>query len=148
VTPSLNCLNLIKHCEGERLAAYRDTGGVLTVGVGHTGKDVTPGEAITDEQAMALLQRDMAAAATGVASVAQPCTQSQFDALVSLAFNIGVSAVAGSTLMHFHKAGDHTSAAAEFPKWIHDNGQIISGLIKRRAYEVLLYLGDPVSLPC
>lgn len=145
MTPSASCLALIKRCEGEKLNAYRDTGGVLTIGVGHTGSDVTPGEQITDAQAMALLQGDLAKAAADVAKLAGQCAQCQFDALVSLTFNIGGGALAGSTLLHLHKAGDHTGAAAEFPKWCRDNGVIEPGLVKRRAYETLLYLGEPVT---
>lgn len=145
MTPSPSCLALIKRCEGERLNAYRDTGGVLTIGVGHTGPDVTPGEAITDAQAMALLQGDLARAAADVTRLAGQCTQQQFDALVSLTFNIGGGQLAGSTLLHLHKAGNHTAAAAEFPKWCHDNGAIEPGLVKRRAYETLLYLGEQVA---
>jgi lysozyme len=144
MTPSAACLNLIKRCEGERMSAYRDTGGVLTIGVGHTGADVTPGEQITDAEAMALLQHDLAKAAADVGRLAGACPQCQFDALTSLTFNIGGGALAGSTLLHLHKAGDHTAAAAEFPKWCHDNGVIEPGLVKRRAYETLLYLGEPV----
>ena len=143
MTPSLNCLNLIKHCEGESLMPYKDTGGVWTDGVGHTGSDVIPGHPITEAQSQADLQRDLNSAAVGVASIAGNCTQDQFDALVSLAFNIGVSALAGSSLMRLHKSGDHTGASAEFPKWCHDNGVIEPGLVKRRAYETLLYLGEP-----
>jgi lysozyme len=145
MTPSAACLNLIKRCEGERLNAYRDTGGVLTVGVGHTGADVTPGEQITDAEAMTLLQHDLAKAAADVGRLAGACSQCQFDALTSLTFNIGGGALAGSTLLHLHKAGDNTAAAAEFPKWCHDNGVIEPGLVKRRAYETLLYLGEPVT---
>lgn len=145
MTPSAACLALIKRCEGERLCAYRDTGGVLTIGVGHTGKDVFEGEQITDAQATTLLQGDMLKAVADVTRLASPCTQPQFDALTCLTFNIGGAALAGSTLLRLHKAADHTGAAAEFPKWCHDNGVIEPGLVKRRAYETLLYLGEPVA---
>ena len=143
MTPTAACLAIITHCEGEKLTAYRDTGGVLTIGVGHTG-NVKPGETETEAQSQADLQADLASAASDVSRLAGPCTQDQFDALVSLTFNIGPKQLAGSTLLHLHKAGSHTAASAEFGKWIRDEGQIEPGLVKRRAYEALLYLGERV----
>lgn len=143
MTPSAHCLAIITHCEGEKLTPYRDTGGVWTEGVGHTGPDVVPGKPITEAQSQALLQRDLASAAADVTRLAGRCTQDQFDALVSLTFNIGGKQLSTSTLLHLHKAGSYTAAAAEFPKWCHDNGVIEPGLVKRRAYETLLYLGEP-----
>ncbi len=50
---------LIRHFEGCKLMAYQDTGGVWTIGVGHT-KDVTPGQVCTQEQADAWLLEDIA----------------------------------------------------------------------------------------
>ena len=41
--------NFIKHFEGERLTAYDDGTGVMTIGYGHTG-DVKVGETITQAQ--------------------------------------------------------------------------------------------------
>lgn len=144
MTPSAHCLAIIEHCEGERLTAYRDSGGVLTIGVGHTGSDVAPGQTITAQQAEALLRRDLQSAANAVTAMGGTCTQNQFDALVSLAFNIGSGALAGSTLLHLHKQGQYAAAAGEFGKWCHDSGAVQPGLVKRRAYEALLYLGEPV----
>jgi lysozyme len=63
--------------------------------------------------------------------------QNQFDALVSFHYNTGK--IAASTLGRLHKAGDHVGAAAEFAKWIYNDGKPIAGLRNRRADEARLY---------
>lgn len=67
-------------------------------------------------------------------------TQGQFDALVSFAFNLGIGALAKSTLLKKHLAGDYAGAAREFAKWKFGGGRVLPGLVKRRAAEVALYL--------
>ena len=49
-------------------------------------------------------------------------TQNQFDALISFAFNLGLSALAGSTLWRLFTHGDIQGAANEFTKWIYAGG--------------------------
>ena len=63
-------LNLIEEFEGDELRAYADSGGVETIGYGHTG-DVTPGETITQAQAVAYLQGDVASASAQVAKLVE-----------------------------------------------------------------------------
>lgn len=77
---------LIKSWEGCRLTAYRCPAGVLTIGYGHTGPDVAPGKRITQTEADALFDRDIARFASTVEPVfaGVKLSQSQFDALVSL----------------------------------------------------------------
>jgi lysozyme len=103
--------------EGERLKAYVDTVGVLTIGVGHTGPDVKPGMTITREQSQALLKKDLEWAEAAVNKVRVPLNQNQFDALVSFVFNIGATAFAKSTLLKLLNAGDYSGAAAQFMVW-------------------------------
>lgn len=64
----------------------------------------------------------------------------QLGALVSFAYNLGIGALAKSTLLKKHLAGDYTGAAREFPKWKFGGGRVLPGLVKRRAAEVALYL--------
>jgi len=59
VKTSLAGVNLIKSFEGLSLTAYTCPAGVLTVGYGHTGPDVTPGKKVTEQQAEALLKKDL-----------------------------------------------------------------------------------------
>ena len=110
--------------EGCRLAAYRDSVGVPTIGVGHTGHAGPPrvvmGMTITRDEAEAIFAADLAPFEAAVAG-ATPATltQNQFDACVSLAFNIGAPGFMGSTVVHKLAAGDHTGAADAFLMWVH-----------------------------
>jgi lysozyme len=140
VNPSPACFALIRASEGCVLKSYRDNGGVLTCGWGHTGPDVREGETITPEQAEQLLEADAAKAGAAVCRLAPKTTQGQFDALTDFVFNLGVGALAGSTLLHKHNAGDFAGAAAEFGKWVYAADRILPGLVKRRAAEAALYL--------
>lgn len=133
-------LDLIKQFEGCRLTAYRCPADVLTIGYGHTGPDVTEGLRITPQQAEALLRGDLARFEDGVRRHAGAATQDQFDALVSFAFNVGIGALAGSTLLKRHKAGDKARAANEFLRWNKAGGIVLPGLTRRRAAERRLYL--------
>lgn len=83
----------IKAWEGCRLTAYRCPAGVLTIGYGHTGKDVTPGKKITQAEADALFDTDITKFAATVAPTfaGVRLNGNQFDALVSLSYNIGRS---------------------------------------------------------
>ena len=138
MTPSSKCLNLIKESEGERLQAYQDDKGIWTIGVGHTGPEVHRGLVWTQAQVDAQLQKDLARAANGV----PPCrTQGEFDALTSFVFNLGEGQLLSSHLLQYHRAGLIPAAAAEFGKFVHSGPHIDSGLVIRRAREVLLYLG-------
>lgn len=131
-------LELTRKSEGLRLVAYKDTGGVWTIGYGHTG-GVRPNQMITEDTAVTLLKHDMDYAVNVVNQHALPCTQGQFDALCDFVFNVGAVQFLHSTLLRLHKAGEYEKAAAEFPKWKYDNGKVIAGLVKRRAAERALY---------
>lgn len=114
----------IKREEGCRLDAYQCSAGKWTIGYGDTRK-VQPGDRITMDEAdrrftlrIAEFERDVLAACK------RPVTQGQFDALVSLAYNIGAPALANSTLMQAFNASDLQTAAREFGKWIHRRGPV------------------------
>jgi lysozyme len=131
-------LNLTKQAEGCKLVSYKDTGGVWTIGYGHTG-GVKAGQVITQSMADTLLGHDIEYAVGIVNKNATPCSQGQFDALVDFVFNVGPTQFLHSTLLRLHKAGKYKEAAAEFPKWKYDNGKVIPGLVIRRANERALY---------
>ena len=122
--------------------AYPDpaTGGApWTIGWGTTGPDVVQGTVWSQEECDSRLQHDLAryghevCAAIGCA----PTTQAQFDALVSFHYNTG--AIARATLTRLHCAGDYAGAAREFGRWNRAGGQVMPGLVKRRAAEAALY---------
>lgn len=135
--------SLIKGFERLELKAYPDpgTGGKpWTIGWGHT-KGVKPGDQITQAQAEAFLAEDLAVFESAVNSaIKRLMTQSQFDAMVSLAFNIGGVAFTGSTLVAKFNAGDIQGAADQFPRWKNASGKEMKGLVRRRAAERELFL--------
>lgn len=134
---------MIAGFEGLRLTAYRCPAGVLTIGYGHTGPDVKPGLVITQQQAENLLAADLARFERGVSEMCAglSLTQGQFDALVSFAYNLGLGALAGSTLMRLLRAGDVQGAARQFDRWNKAGGKVLPGLVKRRAAERDLFSG-------
>ena len=83
-------INVIKNFEGCRLKTYADTGGVATIGYGHTGSDVHSGQCISEQEAENLLRKDLERFEKAVnTEVNVSLSQNQFDALVSFAFNVG-----------------------------------------------------------
>src|SRR5690349_12482420 len=108
-------LELIHGSEACRLKRYRDTAGLWTIGWGHLIKKGETYVTITRQEADAIFRRDLAGTEAAVrAAVKVPVGQNQFDALVSLAFNIGDGAFARSTLVRKLNRGDYRGAADEF----------------------------------
>lgn len=131
-------LQLIKSFEGCRLQAYDDGTGVWTIGYGHT--PATPGQIITQDDAEALLRSDLRWAETCVNTwVARNATPNQFAAMVSLTFNIGCGAFQSSSVLRLFNEGDDAGAAAAFALWNQANGQVLEGLVRRRAAEAALF---------
>lgn len=133
-------LSLIKSFEGFSAVPYADTGGVWTIGYGHT-REVTPNTPpISQESAQVLLQEDLSTAQNEVVRLIKvSLTDNQFAALVSLVFNCG-SAPLLKTLGAKLNAEDYAGAADEFLKWDHDNGKVVDGLARRRSAERDLFL--------
>jgi lysozyme len=135
-------LDLIKSFEGCKLEAYVCPAGVATIGYGRT-KGVVLGQRITQEQADELLQEDLAEAEAAVERlVTVPLTDNQHGALVSLVFNIGVGAFKRSTLLVKLNAGDYGSVPGQIMRWDKAGGKRSRGLIRRRAAEAALWVGD------
>ncbi len=134
-------LEFIEDVEGCKLFAYLDTGGVWTIGVGHTGPEVVKGLTWTMQQVTEALIKDTETAQNAVNKLVRvPITQNQFDALVSFVFNVGVGAFTKSTLLRKLNVMDYHGASKEFPRWNKDNGREILGLTKRRLLEQSLFL--------
>lgn len=140
MTPSLACIDLVKSFEQCRLTAYMPTPNDRpTIGWGTTGPDVHLGMAWTQEHADERFAHDLAQFAAGVAHLAPICSQGQFDAMVSLSYNIGMANFASSTVLRDHLAGDHAGAAAAFAMWNKQHHVVLNGLTRRRAAEAALY---------
>lgn len=133
--------DFIKAKEGLRLEAYQCEAGKWTIGYGHR-RDVKEGMRITEHQAEVVFTSDAESFEDGVSYMTKDVdlTQSQFDALVSLAFNIGVTRFATSNLLRKLKRGDVAGAAEEFAKWRLADGKVSEGLVKRRAEEKAMFL--------
>lgn len=140
---------LIKSFEGCRLTAYRCPSGVLTIGYGHTGADVTPGKRISQAEADRLFDDDIrkfAALVTPVFAGVQ-LTGNQFDALVSLSYNIGSLPSKAPTLVRLVKVNPYDPAIrAEFMKHVNArvNGVLkpLPGLVRRRTAEADHYFSQ------
>ena len=139
-TTSQAGIDLITSFEGCRLTAYQDSVGVWTIGYGHTS-GVYHGMTITEEEAIAFLRQDLKTAENAVNSnVTYGINQNQFDALVSFTFNVGTGNFTSSTLLKKLNAGDVNGAANEFDRWIYAGGQVLEGLVRRRAAEKQMFL--------
>jgi len=146
---SQSAIELIKHYEGCKLEAYICPAGILTIGYGHTGKDVTKGKIITADQAEKLLIADLAKYDAEIARyVKVELNQSQYDALVSFVYNLGARALATSTLLRKLNAREFDAVPREFLKWdkakVNGEFKALPGLTKRRKSEAALFRGEMV----
>ena len=134
-------LDYITKEEGFRNKAYRDSKGLLTIGVGHLIKpdeEHLKSAVLTDEQVKELLKSDLKWCSEAVeSSVRVPLTQKQFDALYSLCFNIGETNFKKSTVVKKLNANDLKGAADAILMW---NKPAV--LEKRRQRERALFLAD------
>jgi LysM repeat protein len=136
-------VKMIEGFEGYSATAYPDpgTGGApWTIGYGHTG-GVQPGQTITRAQAEQYLKEDLSWAQDAVRrNVHVPINQNQFDALVSLTYNLGANGYPG--LLAKLNAGDYKGAQAMFGQYVHAGGHVLQGLVNRRAKEAELFGSD------
>ena len=138
-------VDLICEFEGKRLVAYDDGVGIWTIGFGTikypNGVRVKKGDTCTLDQAKEYMRHDLIEFEHTVnSSVKVPLNQNQFDALVSLAYNIGSNAFKSSTLVKKLNAGDYHGAADQFNVWVNGGGKRMQGLVNRRDREKLLFL--------
>ena len=134
-------LSLIKEFEGLRLVAYLPTPeDVPTIGYGHT-KGVRMGTECTPEQAELWLLEDLRDAESCVNKriTGITITQNQYDALVSLCFNIGCRNFGGSTVLRKLLDGDDEESAQAFRMWVKQGHKTLTGLVRRRAAEEALF---------
>ena len=137
-------LKLIAQFEGCYLQAYLCPANVWTIGIGTTiypnGVKVKKGDKCTLEQAHEYLAHDMIEFEKTVNdSVKVDLTQNQFDALVSLTYNIGSTAFKNSTLLKKLNAKDYAGAADQFLVWNKGGGKVLKGLVRRREAERALF---------
>ncbi|MBD2499629.1 glycoside hydrolase family protein [Anabaena azotica] len=145
---SQNCLDIIKKWEGFSNKAYLDPVNIPTIGYGTirypNGQKVELDDVISEQEAEDLLKLECDEVAETVKkNVTVALNQNQFDALVSLCYNIGTGAFAGSTLLKKLNAGDYSGAAEQFLVWdkATKNGEkiVLPGLTNRRKDEKALF---------
>lgn len=162
---SKNALEFLIGWEALRLKAYRDSAGKLTIGIGHllTPKERESGrmligedlikwrDGLTREQALALKQQDLERFEVAVSKALEGVRlkQHEFDALVILAYNIGDSAFAGSSLVRYLRAKTRDKIVGSWLAWNKitvDGVRVVSnGLVKRRKAEVQIFLNADYS---
>ena len=143
---SSNGLQFIKSFEGFSAKPYPDSIGIPTIGYGTiaypNGTRVTMNDApITEAQAEQYLAFEIAQKTKSAAGmITSSVNQNQFDALVSFAYNLGLGALHGSTLLKLVNQARWNEAASEFPKWNHAGGAVVAGLTRRRLAKQKLFL--------
>jgi GH24 family phage-related lysozyme (muramidase) len=147
--------------EKPKLIAYALGDGKITIGYGHaepiSKTKLKVGQKITKEQAKQYLKEDLKTAADGVRRMFSDwkqqgknfkVTQDMFDALVSMAFNMGVSGLRQSEMVKYLKNGNYKTAG-QLIKQTNINPDTFPGLEKRRYREsdmFLSYLSKPVDI--
>lgn len=127
--------------EGYRGTAYRDVGGVPTIGYGET-KGVKMGDTTTPREALDRLRTSAAEHGKGMARcITVPISQGEYDAYLSFTYNVGVGAFCKSTLNKKLNAQDYEGACKELLNWNKAGGRVLPGLVKRRKeeYDICLH---------
>lgn len=131
--------------EGTEFEAYPDTGGVWTICTGHTA-GVRRGDRATPDQCAAYLAADLAEAVDYVMRVVPAAPLFAKIALADFAYNLGIRALARSTLLRLTLAGEYELASRQFSRWIfigERDCRLVqnrcSGIPKRRELQAMIY---------
>jgi lysozyme len=139
-------VNLIKEFEGFRAKAYKCPAGVWTIGYGttaaaHVGVIPHEGMTITEEEAEKYLHMAIDKFSNAIKpAITRPINDNEFGAFVSLAYNIGSGAFKKSSALRHFNAGETEKAADALLLWNKAGGKVLSGLVRRRAAERVLFL--------
>ena len=138
-------LDKLKQWEGLKTKAYKDAGGVWTIGYGHTAMAGSPvpyqGQVITAAEAENILLKDLMQYEAAVANnVNVKLNDNQFAALVSFTFNVGINAFKKSKLLKKLNNGNFDAVPTELMKWNKAGGKKLQGLVNRRRAEGYLWM--------
>ena len=147
-------IDLIKQFEGSSNVVYKDQAGLDTIGVGHLITDAEKASGkfnngpISNEEVNSLLLSDLDTTQRGIRNcVTQPVTQDQYNALVSMAFNIGIGNFCNSTLVKKINTGSYQEVPNQMMRWtkVRQGGVLVdsSGLTTRRQTEAALFAKAP-----
>jgi len=135
--------------EGMKTKPYKDIGGVVTVCMGYTGKDIVLDKVYTKEECKALLRKELAVHALGILNcVSQPLKPYQYDAFTLFAYNIGVSGACNSRAIRLFNKGDAIGGCNAIaystdgsPAWSYVGTTFVQGLFNRRLFERKMCMG-------
>ncbi len=138
---------LIKAFEGFRDRAYRDPAGILTIGYGHTSAagapQVTTGLRMSEREAEAVLRDDVGKFSKEVVRLLRvELSDQQFSALVSFTYNVGSENLQRSSVLEAINKKDFASVPRRLALWTKAAGRVLPGLVKRRAAEAALFVGE------
>ena len=156
LTMSPDGVRLLRELEGCASLPYRDVAGMWTLGIGHvltqselaSGKIDVPSfgqcrygrKPWPDAWIEVLLRKDLRMTCAILTQAVQvPVTQTQTDALLCWAFNVGGGAARHSTLLKVLNAGRYDDVPAQLRRWVFSGGRWIEGLTRRREREVALW---------
>lgn len=145
-TVQISTVTLVSQFEGLSLVPYQDQGGVWTYGYGATidlnGNPVTsrtqPISLNTAEVLLGLQLKQYADAVNE--SIKVTLNQNQFDACVSLCYNIGIGGFESSTVCREINENNFPGAAQAFIMWDEVSGEVNDSLLNRRKKEMALFL--------
>jgi lysozyme len=142
--PSKQCFELIKKYEGYSGIAYLCPSKVPTIGWGSTmydnGDPVKIGDVISKARAEDLLNYEVRHFSDKINRLELGLNQNQFDAIVSLVYNIGIHAFRKSTILRLISQNPNSlDIAVQFGRWVYGGGKMLPGLVKRRADEMEMY---------
>lgn len=143
-------IDFIKSWEGFSAIPYRDEVNVLTLGYGMTGEEMQGISEVTEEEATSMLKdwinkKYAPVIKSDLDSKGISLTQNEFDALVSMSYNVGTGGLLGSTLYKNVVVGirDNVTITSNFQAWSMAGGQRLEGLYRRRTKEAAMFLsGD------
>lgn len=138
-------VDLVMQSEDCRVAVYRDAAGYPTAGCGHlvTDGEYRVGQQLTEAEIRDIFVDDLVPTVECVNKgiKGSKTTQGQFNAFVSLAYNIGCGWFLRSTALKCHLKGDVQCAINGIGMWVKAGGRVLSGLVNRRKAEQEMYRG-------
>ena len=141
--------------EGTRYYAYRDLGGIPTVCQGYTGKGIIFGRKYSQSECNSFLRSQLKEHSLGVLEcIKQPLQETQYNAFVLMAYNVGVHGFCSSRAARLFNEGRTIEACRAIaytptgsPAWSFVDGQFVQGLHNRRLYEMKMCLGGRDASP-
>ena len=145
--PSEKAYELIRKWEGLSLRACKaiPSEKYYSIGYGHYSPDINKGQVITIQQAEELMHQDVATFATKLSRKCEHLTQRQFDALVSLIYNIGWYSFSTSMTFNYARLCNWQTkpilCARRIILWTRAGGKVLLGLQRRRIDEANYFMG-------